>query len=286
MPTFGGYSPLFSLLEAFDIDTFKAKNLIKITMSLLPIAGIIILILLSGIRIAQEYQRAIVFRLGRFTTEKGPGLYWIIPFIERQQRVDIRTKTVDLEQQETITKDSVTIKVNAVLWFKIINPEHAIIKVADYNKAVYQFSVTALRNIIGQHTLDEVLREREQINGTLQKIVDSTTEPWGIKIEMVEMKDVEIPEAMQRAMAREAEAIREKRARIVKAEAELEASIKLTQGATEMEKSPIALELRRMQMLSEIGIDNNTTTVILVPSDFTNAAKSFTEMVSRHKAEV
>ncbi|MEO6189593.1 MAG: slipin family protein [Saprospiraceae bacterium] len=238
-------------------------------------------IIVAGLRIAQEYQRAVVFRLGRFQSIKGPGLYWIVPLIDRQQRVDIRTKTVDLEQQETITKDSVTIKVNAVLWFKITNPEDAIIKVADYNKAVYQFSVTALRNIIGQHTLDEVLREREQINGTLQKIVDITTEPWGIKIEMVEMKDVEIPEAMQRAMAREAEAIREKRARIVKAEAELEASIKLTQGAKEMEGSPIALELRRMQMLSEIGIDNNTTTVILMPSDFTNAAKSFTDMVNK-----
>ena len=252
-------------------------------MAALPIAGIIIVILLSGLRIAQEYGRSVIFRLGRFQSIKGPGLYWIIPLIEMQQRVDIRTKTVDLEQQETITKDSVTIKVNAVLWFKIVNPEGAIIRVADYNKAVYQFSVTALRNIIGQHTLDEVLREREQINDTLQKIVDSTTEPWGIKIEMVEMKDVEIPEAMQRAMAREAEAIREKRARIVKAEAELEASIKLTQGAKEMEGSPIALELRRMQMLSEIGIDNNTTTVILMPSEFTNAAKSFTELVGKKK---
>ena len=254
-------------------------------MILLPFISVLFFILLSGVRIAQEYQRAVVFRLGRFRGIKGPGLYWIIPFIEAQQRVDIRTKTVDLEQQETITKDSVTIKVNAVLWFKITNPEDAIIKVADYNKAVYQFSVTALRNIIGQHSLDEVLREREQINGTLQKIVDSATEPWGIKIEMVEMKDVEIPEGMQRAMAREAEAIREKRARIVKAEAELEASIKLTQGAKEMEGSPIALELRRMQMLSEIGVDNNTTTVILMPSDFTNAAKSFTEFVAKKKLE-
>lgn len=254
-------------------------------MTLLPIIIIPILILLSGLRIAQEYQRAVVFRLGRFQGIKGPGLYWIIPFIERQQIVDIRTKTVDLEQQETITKDSVTIKVNAVLWFKIMDPEKAIIKIADYNKAVYQFSVTALRNIIGQHSLDEVLREREQINGTLQKIVDSTTEPWGIKIEMVEMKDVEIPEAMQRAMAREAEAIREKRARIVKAEAELEASIKLTQGAQEMEKSPITLELRRMQMLSEIGIDNNTTTIVMIPSDFSNAARSLTELVTNKKLE-
>lgn len=238
----------------------------------------IVLFLLTGLRIAQEYQRSIVFRLGRFQGIKGPGLYWIIPIIDRQQKVDIRTKTVDLEQQETITKDSVTIKVNAVLWFKIMNPEDAIIKVADYHKAVYQFSVSALRNIIGQHTLDEVLRDREQINAKLQKVVDAITEPWGIKIEMVEMKDVEIPEGMQRAMAREAEAIREKRARIVKAEAELEASIKLTQGAKEMEGSSIALELRRMQMLAEIGIDNNTTTIIMIPSDFMEAAKNFNKI--------
>jgi len=246
-------------------------------MLLLQIALVILVFLATGLRIAQEYQRSIVFRLGRFQAVRGPGLFWIIPIIERQLLVDIRTRTVDLEQQETITKDSVTIKVNAVLWFRVTDPEKAIIKVADYNKAVYQFSVTALRNIIGQHLLDEVLKEREQINSTLQKIVDSATEPWGIQIEMVEMKDVEIPEAMQRAMAREAEAIREKRARLIKAEAELEASIKLTQGAKQMENSPFSLELRRMQMLSEIGIDNNTTTVILMPSEFTNAARAFSE---------
>lgn len=246
-------------------------------MFYLPFILFAAIILLSGIRIAQEYQRSIIFNLGRFRGIKGPGIYWLFPLVERQQKVDIRTRTVDLEQQETITKDSVTIKVNAVLWFKIIDPESAVLKVANYNNAVYQFSVSALRNIIGQHTLDEVLRDREQINNTLKKIVDETTEPWGVKIEMVEMKDVEIPEGMQRAMAREAEAIREKRARIVKAEAELDASIKLTQGAKEMEKSPIALELRRMQMLSEIGIDNNTTTIVLVPSDFAQAARSFTE---------
>jgi regulator of protease activity HflC (stomatin/prohibitin superfamily) len=250
-------------------------------MILSVIAFIAIVLLAMGVRIAQEYQRAIVFRLGRYHATKGPGLYFIIPFIDTQMKVDIRTRTVDLEQQETITKDSVTIKVNAVLWFKVTNPEDAIIKVANYNQAVYQFSVTALRNIIGQHLLDEVLRERETINATLQKIVDAATESWGIKIEMVEMKDVEIPESMQRAMAREAEAIREKRARIIKAEAELEASIKLTQGAKQMEGSPIALELRRMQMLSEIGIDNNTTTIMLIPSEFTNAARSFTEMMTK-----
>ena len=244
---------------------------------------IVVAILLSGIRVAQEYERALVFRLGRFTGLRGPGLYWIIPFLERQQTIDVRTKTVDLEQQETITKDSVTIKVNAVLWFRVVNPADAIIKVANFNQAVYQLSVTALRNIIGQHQLDEVLRERAAINSSLMQIVDAATENWGVKIELVEIKDVEIPESMQRAMAREAEAIREKRARIIKAEAELEASIKLTQGALEMEKSPIALELRRMQMLSEIGIDNNTTTVVLIPSEFTNAAKSFSQMVSQQE---
>ena len=200
-------------------------------MSLLILLLIILVLLMLSLRIAQEYQRAIVFRLGRFVGTRGPGLYWIIPFIERQQTIDIRTKTVDLEQQETITKDSVTVKVNAVLWFRVVNPADAIIKVADFNKAVYQLAVTALRNIIGQHQLDEVLKGRGQINSSLQQLVDAATEAWGVKIELVEIKDVEIPESMQRAMAREAEAIREKRARIIKAEAELEASIKLTQGA-------------------------------------------------------
>ena len=249
--------------------------------ALIPLLAVLVAILViiaSGIRIAQEYERAVVFRLGRFTGIKGPGIYYLIPLIDRQQKVDTRTATVNLEQQETITKDSVTIKVNAVLWFRIVEASKAILEVVNYQQAVYQFSVTALRNIIGQHSLDEVLKGREQINQTLQSIVDATTEPWGIKIEMVEMKDVEIPESMQRAMAREAEAIREKRARIVKAEAELEASIKLTQGATQMEASPIALELRRFQMLSEIGIDNNTTTIVLIPSEFSEAARGIAAM--------
>jgi regulator of protease activity HflC (stomatin/prohibitin superfamily) len=256
--------------------------------TLAPYFGILVVLLvvfLSGIRIAQEYQRAVVFRLGRFIGIKGPGIYYLIPLIDRQQKVDTRTTTVNLEQQETITKDSVTIKVNAVLWFRIVDASKAILEVANYDQAVYQFSVTALRNIIGQHSLDEVLKGREQINQTLQAIVDDTTEPWGIKIEMVEMKDVEIPESMQRAMAREAEAIREKRARIVKAEAELEASIKLTQGAKQMEESPIALELRRMQMLSEIGIDNNTTTIVLIPSEFSEAARGVAMMGKLKKGE-
>ena len=149
-------------------------------MVLLALLFIAFLLLVSSLRIAQEYQRAIVFRLGRYTSTRGPGLYWLIPLVERQQTIDMRTKTVELEQQETITKDSVTIKVNAVLWFKVLNPADAVIKVADYNRAVYQLSVTALRNIIGQHQLDEVLRERAQINGALLQIVDAATEAWGV----------------------------------------------------------------------------------------------------------
>jgi regulator of protease activity HflC (stomatin/prohibitin superfamily) len=247
----------------------------------LIVIGVIFVLGLSGFRIAQEYERALVFRLGRFRGLRGPGLFWIIPLFERSQIVDIRTRTVDLERQETITKDSVTIKVNAVLWFKVIKASDAVIKVANFHQAVYQFAVTTLRNIIGQHLLDEVLKEK--INKTLQQIVDAATEPWGIKIEMVEMKDVEIPESMQRAMAREAEAIREKRARIIKAEAEFDASEKLALSAKQMADNPMSMELRRMQMLSEIGIDNNTTTVILMPSEFQNAAKSFTEYVNSQK---
>lgn len=249
----------------------------------LIVSAVILIFFLSGLRIAQEYERSLVFRLGRFTGLRGPGLFWIIPVIEWQQLIDIRTRTVNLEQQETITKDSVTIKVNAVLWFNVSNASDAVLKVANFNQAVYQFAVTTLRNIIGQHFLDEVLKERESINKTLQTIVDAATEPWGIKIEMVEMKDVEIPGSMQRAMAREAEAVREKRARIIKAEAEFDAAEKLTLSAKQMADNPISLELRRMQMLSEIGIDNNTTTVILMPSEFQNAAKSFSEFVNLKK---
>ncbi len=233
-------------------------------------------LLLSGLRVCQEYERAVIFRLGRFTGVKGPGLYWIIPFLEWQKKVDIRTRTVDIEKQETITKDSVTVNVNAVLWFRITDPSLAILKVANFESAVYQVALTSLRNIIGQNQLDEVLKERDAINGSIKKIVDELTAPWGLKVEIVEMKDVEIPASMQRAMAREAEATREKRARIIKAEAELEASQKLSMGASQIAENPLALELRRMQMISEIGVENNTTTILMIPSDFIQMAQEIT----------
>lgn len=232
--------------------------------------------LLAGFRIVNEYVRGVVFRLGRFSRVKGPGLYWIIPLIEWQRTIDMRTRTVTVERQETITKDSVTVKVDAVLWYRVSDPAKAVIAVENYALAVHQIALTSLRNIIGQHLLDEVLKERNAINQALRDIVDGTTEAWGIQVEMVEMKDVEIPEAMQRAMAREAEAVREKRARIIKAEAEQEASAKLSDGARQIAENPIALELRRMQMIAEVGAEQNTTTIILMPSDFVNLASEFT----------
>jgi regulator of protease activity HflC (stomatin/prohibitin superfamily) len=247
----------------------------------LPIAALLLLLFfISGLRVLQEYERAIVFRLGRFNRIAGPGLYWLFPMLERQRKVDIRTVTVAVERQETITKDSVTVKIDAVVWYRIVNPAKAIISVADYRNAVHQVALTSLRNIIGQHVLDEVLKERDTINRTLQNMVDASTEPWGIKIEAVEMKDVEIPTTMQRAMAQEAEAVREKRARLIKAEAELEASVKLSQGAKQMAENPVALELRRMQMISEVGAEQNSTTIILMPSDFVTLAHNLSERLA------
>jgi regulator of protease activity HflC (stomatin/prohibitin superfamily) len=252
---------------------------------LIFIAALFLIFVLLGVRIAQEYERSVVFRLGRYTGIRGPGLYWLIPLIERQKKVDIRTITVAVERQETITKDSVTIKVDAVVWYRVVEASRAVIAVADYKQAVHQVALTSLRNIIGQHLLDEVLKERDSINDTLRKIVDEVTEPWGIKVEMVEMKDVEIPESMQRAMAREAEATREKRARIIKAEAELEASQKLSEGAAQIAENPAALELRRMQMITEVGAEQNSTTIILMPSDFVLLAKELAQRVGDHNAK-
>jgi regulator of protease activity HflC (stomatin/prohibitin superfamily) len=249
---------------------------------LLVALGVVALLALSGLRIAQEYERAVVFRLGRFQSVRGPGLYWIIPLgIEWQRKCDMRTVTVGVEPQETITKDSVTIKVNAVLWYRITDPAKSVLEVADFRKAVYQVALTSLRNIIGQHFLDEVLKERDQINDKLRAIVDKDTEPWGVMIEMVEMKDVEIPQGMQRAMAREAEAIREKRARIIKAEAEFEASQKLGTAAEIIRRNPLSLELRRMQMISEVGAEQNTTTIVMMPSEFVTLAKSASDLLAR-----
>jgi regulator of protease activity HflC (stomatin/prohibitin superfamily) len=244
--------------------------------------GIALILGISGVKVDREYERGVIFRLGRLKGVKGPGMYWIMPWIDQKTQVDIRTKTVNIEPQETITADSVTIKVNAVLYYRLLDASKAINKVENYNLAVYQTALTTLRNVVGQNILDDVLQNRDKINVKVQEIVDEITEPWGIVIERVEMKDVEIPTSMQRAMAKEAEAIREKRARIIKASAEQEASIKLSEASRLIVDNPVALELRRLQMLTEIGAENNTTTLIMLPSDFTNLARQWTDVLANN----
>ena len=244
------------------------------------ILGLLFVIFISGIRIAREYERAVVFRLGRYAGLRGPGLFWLIPLgIENQTRVGLRIVTNPIEQQETITRDSVTVKVNAVLWFRVEDPRKAILTVENFRVAVQQVALTGLRNVIGQHDLDEVLKARDKINALLRKNVIETTTPWGVAVELLEMKDVEIPQDMQRVMAMEAEAMREKRARIIKAEAELEASKKLAEAAQVMVGNPAALELRRMQMVAEVGAENNSTTVIMIPAEFAHIAGSLSKFL-------
>jgi regulator of protease activity HflC (stomatin/prohibitin superfamily) len=241
---------------------------------------LVIVIVLSGIRVAQEFERAVVFRLGRYAGTRGPGMFYLVPFIEWQRMVDVRTITDRIEQQETITKDSVTIKINAVLWFRVVDPEKSVIAIVDYREAAYQVAVTSLRSIVGRHALDDVLRERDAINARLREVVDQAVAPWGMTVSLVEMKDVEIPALMQRAMAREAEAIREKRARIIKADAEYESSRKLAAAAKEIEQGHGALELRRLQMITEVGAEHNSTTIIMIPSEITSMARAIADKVS------
>ncbi|NEP10023.1 MAG: slipin family protein [Symploca sp. SIO1A3] len=239
----------------------------------------------TGVKIDREYERGVIFRLGRLRGVKGPGMYWIIPLIDQKAQVDIRTKTVDIAPQEAVTADSVTIKVNAVLYYRILEPSRAINKVENYQMAVYQAAMTTLRNVVGQNILDDVLQNRDKINLKVQEIVDEITESWGVVIERVEIKDVEIPTSMQRAMAKEAEAVREKRARLIKASAEQEASIKLSEASQKIVENPAALELRRLQMLTEIGSENNTTTLIMMPSDVITLAKQWTDVLQQQSTQ-
>jgi len=246
---------------------------------------VLFVIFISGIRTAREYERCLVFRLGRYAGLRGPGLFYLIPLgIETLARVDLRIVTNPIEQQETITRDSVTVKVNAVLWFRVADPQKAVLTVENFRSAVQQVALTSLRNVIGQHDLDEVLKARDKINALLQKNVIEATTPWGVAVELLEMKDVEIPQDMQRVMAMEAEAMREKRARIIKAEAELEASKKLAEAAQLMVGNPAALELRRMQMVAEVGAENNSTTVLMIPSDFVTLSNTIKDYLQARMA--
>jgi regulator of protease activity HflC (stomatin/prohibitin superfamily) len=239
----------------------------------------------AGLRLANQYQRAVIFRLGKVRGIGGPGLYWIIPAIEWQRTVDIRTVTTSVDKQETITRDNVPVKVTAVIWYAVTDPIKSIVEVRDVDGAVIQVALTSLRNIIGRHTLDDVLKEQERLGTDMRLAIDSATEPWGVKVTRVEMRNVEIPESMQRAMAQEAEALREKRARIIKAEAELEASLKLKEAAGLIMENPAGLELRRMQMITEVGAEQNTTTIIMMPSEFVSMAAGIAAWTGRTTAQ-
>src|SRR5687767_13374419 len=240
---------------------------------LLGAAAFLLLIFLSAaIKVAREYERGVVFRLGRLLTPpKGPGLFLLIPIIDRMVKVDLRTITLNVPPQEVITKDNVPVRVNAVAYFRIIEPTAAIVQVENFMVATSQIAQTTLRSVLGQHLLDELLSERDKINAILQNIIDEATQPWGVKVSIVEVKDVEIPASMQRAMARQAEAERERRAKIIAAEGEFQASQKLADAAAVMAQEPITVQLRYLQTLLEIGASTSSTIVFPIPIDLLTA---------------
>jgi regulator of protease activity HflC (stomatin/prohibitin superfamily) len=229
---------------------------------------LIVLFLFSAIKVAREYERGIIFRLGRLLPQpKGPGLFILIPIIDRMVKVDLRTITLQIPPQEVITKDNVPVRVNAVAYFRIVEPKAAIVQVENFMVATSQIAQTTLRSVLGQHVLDELLSEREKINSILQGIIDEATSPWGIKVSIVEVKDVEIPSGMQRAMARQAEAERERRAKIINSEGEFQAAERLKDAAVVIAEQPVALQLRYLQTLLELGASQSTTIVFPAPID-------------------
>ena len=244
-------------------------------INFLTSAGVIILALLalasSAIKVVQEYERGVIFRLGRLVGPRGPGLFLIIPFIDRMVKVDLRVVTLDIPSQEAITKDNVTVKVNAVAYFRVVDPANAIVRVDDFRRATWQIAQTSLRSVLGQSDLDELLIHRDEINQKLQQIIDEQTEPWGIKVSIVEVKDVELPDTLKRAMARQAEAEREKRAKIIHAEGEFTASQTLKDAAAVIAQEPATIQLRYLQTLTEIAVEKNSTIIFPVPLDFFKA---------------
>ena len=232
----------------------------------------LLFLLTAAVKIAREYERGVIFRLGRLRSPpKGPGLFLLIPIVDKMVKVDLRTVTLNVPPQEVITKDNVPVRVNAVAYFRIIDPERAIVQIENFMNATSQIAQTTLRSVLGQHVLDELLSEREKINEILQKIIDEATAPWGIKVSIVEVKDVEIPSGMQRAMARQAEAERERRAKVINAEGEFQASERLREAAEVMSSQPIALQLRSLQTLLELGGQANNTIIFPVPLDLINS---------------
>ncbi len=230
------------------------------------VAVLLIFLISASVRITREYERGVIFRLGRLNSPpRGPGLFFLIPIVDKMVRVDLRTVTLNIPPQEVITKDNVPVRVNAVAYFRIIDPERAIVQVENYMVATSQIAQTTLRSVLGQHVLDELLSERDKINAILQEIIDEATSPWGIKVSIVEVKDVEIPTGMQRAMARQAEAERERRAKVIAAEGEFQASERLKDAANVMAENPIALQLRFLQTMLEISSERSTTMILPLP---------------------
>src|SRR5712671_1090734 len=247
-------------------------------VALAVVLFLFVLYAISAIKVLREYERAIVFRLGRlFPAPKGPGLFVLIPVVDRMVKVDLRTITLTIPPQEVITKDNVPVRVNAVAYFRIVAPKDAIVQIENFMVATSQIAQTTLRSVLGQHVLDELLSEREKINGILQGIIDESTAPWGIKVSIVEVKDVEIPSSMQRAMARQAEAERERRAKIINAEGEFQAAERLKDAAAVIGEQPVALQLRYLQTLLELGSSQATTIVFPVPIDMLKAFAAYSE---------
>ncbi len=235
--------------------------------ALIALAIFLLLILPSMVRIVREYERGVVFRLGRLVGARGPGLILLIPFIDRMVKVDLRVVTMDVPRQEMMTRDNVPVTVDAVVYFRVVNPEDAIVKVEDFVRATALYAQTTLRSVVGQHELDDLLAHRDQVNAQLQRIIDEATEPWGIKVTAVEVRDVVLPEGMKRAMARQAETERERRAKIINAEGEFQAAERLVEAARKMAEQPIALQLRYLQTLAEIASEQNSTTIFPLPID-------------------
>lgn len=244
----------------------------ELTVQLIAFVIVVALVLISqAIKIIQEWERGVVFRLGRFVRVVGPGIQFIIPFIERMIKVDIRVFAVDVPKQEIITKDNVTVRVNAVVYFRVVDPMASLVRVENYLYATQQVSQTTLRDVIGQSELDELLAHREELNQRLQQIIDATTDPWGIKVDIVAIKDVELPDAMKRAMARQAEAERERRAKVIHAQGEFQAAETLAQAAGIMGRHPGSLQLRFLQTLTEVATERSTIVVMPVPIDVLSA---------------
>lgn len=228
---------------------------------------VLIAFLTAAIRILREYERAVIFRLGRLLPAKGPGVVFLIPIVDRMVRVDLRVQTRDVPRQEMMTRDNVPVSVDAVMYFRIINPEDAVVKVGDFGKATFMLAQTTLRSVLGQHELDELLSQRDRINQQLQRVIDEGSEPWGIKVTLVEVRDVALPDTMKRVMARQAEVERERRAKVINAEGEYQAAEKLVMAADRIASQPVSLQLRFLQVLTEIATERNSTTIFPVPID-------------------